>query len=119
MLKDYRKVGNLTIEKVDKDDYNTKLGNVQFKVKNKDTGYYVVAEQTAEGEYNIPDQLKGYTQNEEDGTIFVTHPTTGTIIINGLDVGNYEVIEINNPHYGYTILPENVSRNSPRKFSKY
>ena len=109
MLKDYRKVGNLTIEKVDKDDYNTKLGNVQFKVKNKDTGYYVVAEQTAEGEYNIPDQLKGYTQNEEDGTIFVTHPTTGTIIINGLDVGNYEVIEINNPHYGYTILPENVS----------
>ena len=109
MLKDYRKIGNLTIEKVDKDDYNTKLGNVQFKVKNKDTGYYVVAEQTAEGEYNIPDQLKGYTQNEEDGTIFVTHPTTGTISITGLDIGNYEIIEINNPNYGYTVLTENVS----------
>ena len=109
MLKDYRKIGNLTIEKVDQDDYNTKLGNVQFRVKNKNTGYYVVAEETAEGEYNIPDQLKGYTQNEEDGTIFITHSTTGTINITGLDVGNYEIIEINNPNYGYTVLPENVS----------
>ena len=109
MLKDYRKIGNLTIEKVDQDDYNTKLGNVQFKVKNKDTGYYVIAEKTAEGEYNIPDQLKGYTKNEADGTIFVTHSTTGKITINGLDVGNYEIIEINNPNYGYTVLPKNVT----------
>ena len=109
MLKDYRKIGNLTIEKVDQDDYNTKLGNVQFRVKNKNTGYYVVAEETAEGEYNIPDQLKGYTQNEEDGTIFITHSTTGTINITGLDAGNYEIIEINNPNYGYTVLPKNVT----------
>ena len=109
MLKDYRKIGNLTIEKVDKDDYNTKLGNVQFKVKNKDTGYYVVAQETAEGQYDIPEQLEGYVESEEEATIFVTHPTTGTISITGLDVGNYEIIEINNPNYGYTVLPENIS----------
>ena len=40
MLKDYRKVGSLTIEKVDQDDYNVKLGNVEFKLRNKDTGNY-------------------------------------------------------------------------------
>ena len=109
MLKDYRKVGSLTIEKVDQDDYNVKLGNVEFKLRNKDTGNYVIAEKTGDGQYNIPDQLKGYTPNEADGTSFITHPTNGTITINGLDVGNYEIIETNNPNYGYTVLPENVS----------
>lgn len=109
LLKDYRKTGILTIEKLDQDDHDTKLGNVQFRVKNKDTGYYVVAERIAEGQYNIPDQLKGYTQDEASGTIFVTHSTMGTISINELDIGNYEIIEINNPNYGYTVLAKNVS----------
>ena len=108
MLKDYRKTGDLTIEKVDKDEHNTGLANVEFKLKNKDTGYYVVAEQTAEGEYNILDQLKGYTQNEEDATIFVTN-ASGTIKITGLDIGNYEIIETNIPIYGYKVLTESIS----------
>ena len=69
----------------------------------KDTGYYVVAQETAEGQYDIPEQLEGYVESEEEATIFVTHPTTGTISITGLDVGNYEIIEINNPNYGYLV----------------
>ena len=107
-LLDYRKTGNLTIEKVDADNHNTKLESVEFKLKNKDTGYYVVAESTGDGEYNISDQLKGYTQNEADGTTFVTN-ASGKITINGLDVGNYEIIELNNPNYGYTVLLDNVT----------
>lgn len=108
IIKDYRKIGDLTIEKVDKDDHNTKLEKVEFKLKNKDTGYYVIAEKTGEGVYNIPDPLKAYTKNEEEGTTFVTN-SSGTIKITGLDVGNYEIIEISNSNYGYTVLPNNVS----------
>ena len=107
-LLDYRKTGNLAIEKVDADEHNTKLESVEFKLKNKDTGYYVVAESTGDGEYNISDPLKGYTQNEADGTTFVTN-ASGKITINGLDVGNYEIIELNNPNYGYTVLLDNVT----------
>ena len=105
---DYRKTGNLTIEKVDADDYNTKLGNVQFKVANADTGKYVKANLKAEGEYEITDPMNSYTTNEAEATTFVTNSTTGRISITGLDVGEYEIIETSNPGYGYESTAENV-----------
>ena len=105
---DYRKTGNLTIEKVDADDYNTKLGNVQFKVANAETGKYVKANLKAEGEYEITDPMNSYTTNEAEATTFVTNSTTGRISITGLDVGEYEIIETSNPGYGYESTAENV-----------
>ena len=109
MLLDYRKTGSLAIEKVDSDNYNTKLGDVEFKIKNKDTGYYVIANKIADGKYTITDPLSGYVQNEAEAMTFVTSTTTGTIEISGLDIGDYEIIEVNNPGYGYTVLQQNIS----------
>lgn len=107
-LVDYRKRANLTIEKVDADDYNTKLGNVEFKIRNTDTGRYVIANKVSDGVYEITDPMTAYTENEAEATVFVTNSTDGTIVITGLDVGNYETIELNNPNYGYTLIPDNV-----------
>ena len=108
-IKDYRKIGNLSIEKVDEDNFNTKLGNVEFKIRNKDTNRYVIANKISSSSYAITDPLNAYTTNEANGTTFVTNATTGKIVVNGLDVGNYEIIEKKNPNYGYTILANNVS----------
>lgn len=108
-LTDYRKTGNLSIEKVDEDNSNTKLGNVEFKIRNKDTNRYVIANRISSGSYAITDPLNAYTTNEANGTTFVTNATTGKIVVNGLDVGNYEIIEKKNPNYGYTVLANNVS----------
>ncbi len=107
-IKDYRKRGKLTVEKVDKDDYNTKLGNVEFKIRNTDTRRYVIANKVSDGVYDITDPFSAYTENESEATTFVTNSQNGTIVITGLDVGNYETIEINNPNYGYTLIPDNV-----------
>ena len=108
-LVDYRKIGNLSIEKVDEDNYNTKLGNVEFKIRNKDTNRYVVADKISNGSYAITNPLNAYTANEANGTTFVTNTTTGKIVVNGLDVGNYEIIEKKNPNYGYTVLTNSIS----------
>ena len=108
-IKDYRKIGNLSIEKVDEDNFNTKLGNVEFKIRNKDTNRYVIANKISSSSYAITDPLNAYTTNEANGTTFVTNATTGKIVVNGLDVGNYEIIEKKNPNYGYTVLANNVS----------
>ena len=107
-LLDYRKTGNLSIEKIDKDNSNTKLANVEFKIRNKDTNRYVIANRISSGSYSITDPLNAYTTNEANGTTFVTN-TTGKIVVNGLDIGNYEIIEKKNPNYGYTALANNVS----------
>ncbi len=108
-LTDYRKIGNLLIQKVDEDNSDTKLGNVEFKIRNKDTNRYVIANKISSGSYAITDPLNAYTTNEANGTTFVTNATTGKIVVNGLDVGNYEIIEKKNPNYGYTVLAKNVT----------
>ena len=102
-LTDYRRTGNLSIEKVDADTYDTKLGKVKFILRNTDTGKYVIARRTSEGEYAIDEQTEAYTENEDEATVFTTNSKTGKILVNDLDVGNYEIIETENPNYGYVV----------------
>ena len=101
-LTDYRKTGDLLIEKVDKDTYDIKLANVKFRLLNSDTKKYVVAKKTGSGKYVIENQLKAYKETEEEATLFVTD-SKGRIEIKGLDVGNYSIIEAENPNYGYVV----------------
>lgn len=113
---DLSKTGDLNIGKVDKDNYDKKLGGVEFKLRLKETGNYVKidgAENVTDGKYEIPDdvfvQPNCYVKNEADATIFKTNENDGTAQIKGLDTGTYEFIEVNNPNYGYTVYPEGVT----------
>lgn len=105
-LSDYRKTGRLTIEKVDSDTYDTKLGKVKFILRNTDTGRYVKANRTSDGMYTVEDPFDSYTDNKDEATIFETNSRTGKIRIEDLDVGNYEITETENPNYGYVISTE-------------
>ena len=108
VARDYRKRGNMKIEKTDEDNYNKKLGKVEFKIRNVDTDKYLKANMESEGSYIVDNPLESYVYGEDNGTTFVTNSSTGKIYIENIDVGNYEIIEINNPNYGYTVKPENI-----------
>lgn len=109
-LVNFSKTGDLAIYKVDNDDYDTKLGNVEFILKSKDTDFYVKANEIEEGKYEIPTDDEGqknaYVKNEEEATVFKTKQDDGTVEIKGLDTGIYEFVEKNNPNYGYTKFVE-------------
>ena len=108
-LYNYSKTGDLRISKVDEDNYDKKLGNVEFLIKAKATGMYVRADQIADGRYEITNQDNAYVNSEEDATIFVTNENDGTIEVTGIDTGDYDIIEVNNPNFGYTVYPEGVT----------
>ncbi len=83
-------VGNLKIEKVDEDNQNIKLENVEFTIRatsGKEQGKYVYIN-NGEAAYS--------TQR-----VTVKTNAQGLIEIKNLWIGTYEVTEVNNPNYGY------------------
>ena len=102
-LSDYRKVGNVKIEKVD--DKGKKLPNVKFTIKNTDTNTYVVGSKTSDGIYSVESSKSAYTSNSNGATKFTTG-SNGTVTINGLAIGNYEITEVENLNYGYYVEGE-------------
>ena len=102
-LSDYRKVGNIKIEKVD--DKGKKLPNVKFTIKNTDTNTYVVGSKTSDGIYSVESSKSAYTSNSNGATKFTTG-SNGTVLINGLAIGNYEITEVENLNYGYYVEGE-------------
>ena len=103
---DIRLRGRLNIIKVNSDNTEIVLNDIGFKFKLKGDG---------EDLYVIRD-INGirYTPDINSATEFITgkdgiDPGDGRIVIDNLIVGNYEVIETTNPHYGYKFEgPNNV-----------
>lgn len=85
-------IGDLTIKKTGA--ANKALDKVGFILKNKDTGEYVSTAST--------DSKAKYTKNKEQAKKYFTN-TEGKITIKGLKLGNYELYETENPHYGYVV----------------
>ena len=88
-----RKYGNLKIIKVDKDDSSIKLANVKFILR-KD-GKYVVYD-------NVKKEITEFSDNKNKATVFETD-INGEIFIEKVRVGTYEIIETENPNYGYEV----------------
>ena len=107
-LNNTRQTGNLEIIKIDADSKIEQAG-VKFKVKkvtNNTTKQYIKAIDS-EGEKNESEgridlvNLK-LSNKKDDGTTFITDDN-GSIRINNLLIGTYEIEEIENPNdYGYT-----------------
>ncbi len=100
-LKDYRQRGALKIIKQDEES-GKRLANVGFKIYNSDTYNYLVSSRNQwDGKYWMdPRPENGFTENEDNATIFYTD-NNGEIYIEHLDAGNYVIQEISNPNYGY------------------
>lgn len=90
-------LGDINIIKVNSDDQRVVLNGVGFKFRNKQTNKYV----RMDANKNIT-----YTDNINEATEFITGvnggtPDDGKIIVRNVLLGDYEVIETTNPHYGY------------------
>ena len=90
-------LGDLAIEKVDLENNNKKLENVEFKVRNVATGKYI----------SKVGKIVEYTDSEANAMIFKTDKE-GKIRINNVIQGKYEFIEIENPNYGYRISEDPI-----------
>ncbi len=87
------KLGSLVIEKVDKDQTTTKLPNVEFTIK--------ATSGEKKGQYVYQDQKGNTLYSSTQKT--VKTGAKGTITLNNLWVGNYQIVEKTNPNYGYTV----------------
>lgn len=85
-------LGNLKVIKVDKENNEIKLKDVEFKIKNKDIGKYV--KQSGDTISYV---------SESNATIFKTDKN-GEITIKNLVIGTYVAYETKNPNYGYEIV---------------
>ncbi len=98
-----RNVGKIEVEKVDTDTQEP-LPEIKFKLLSSKG--YVVAH-TGEDK-RIVEEVKGsitltdetFSETMEGGTTFVSD-SNGKIEINDVLIANYQIIEIENPHYGY------------------
>lgn len=95
-------LGNLLIEKLDKDNKNVKLSDVSFIIKNERLNKYV----------NSNNGVITYVDKAQ-ATEFTTDDN-GKVTINNLLVGNYIIYETKNSNYGY----ESVSFENPREVAK-
>ena len=85
--------GNLVLDKVDKDKPDKKLANVKFTLKQTEgqmAGKYVTVNENGEAQYS-------------DSVGYLTTDTNGHIEVNNLWIGNYELVEVDNPNYGYLV----------------
>ena len=83
------------LELVKKGGFDNKyktLSDVEFIIQRKETREYVSEEST--------DEIAKYTTDRNKAKKFKTDGN-GKIIVKGLIVGDYQLFEINNPHYGY------------------
>ena len=127
-IEDARKTGKLKIIKQDYDKNNIKISGVKFKVQNKETKQWIKAN-GKDGVYNLKTYDSDYSKNKEyykdnytsdinQATEFETNKD-GQIVINGVDVGEYILKEVNifndngKINYGYTEVdkPSNIDKN--------
>ena len=111
-VKNEKIIGNLKIVKKDADNSNLNLSGVSFKIRNS-SGQYIIAVDTngkTQSKVTGTIQLGNYktTTNINSATEFVTD-SNGTITINNLIKGNYQIVETKMPNYGYTVLGNSVS----------
>ncbi len=86
-------LGNLSILKIDADNSAIKLANVEFTVRatsGQRNGQYVYQDSSGNVAYSTTYQT-------------VKTNSQGLITLNSLWVGNYQVQEVSNPNYGYTV----------------
>ena len=85
-----RQKGHLKIIKIDRDNHEIKLKGVQFRFRDKLTGWYVQRK---------PDGTIDYVEDENaEGTIFTTDDN-GEIFLEDLYVGEYDIIEVQTDEY--------------------
>ena len=94
------KLGNLIIEKLDKEDPSQKLEGVEFTIK--------ATSGSQEGKYVGINQETGKTEYYKD-KVTVKTGSDGKIVLNDLWEGNYEIQEISNPNYGYLVQDEVIT----------
>ena len=86
-------LGSLDILKVDKDLTNLGLPNVEFTLRKKDghmAGKYVSVDSNGNAAYS-------------NNVVTIKTNVEGKIHIDRLWIGKYELIEVNNPNYGYLV----------------
>lgn len=86
-------IGSFELEKVDSEDSTIKLEGVEFTLKCT-SGYY-------QGKYVGKDSSGNVTYN--DSEVILTTGDDGKISLTDIWVGTYELVEINNPNYGYVV----------------
>ena len=91
VISNAKQLGNLKIEKVDEDNPEIKLEDVEFTIRattGHEAGKYVYPNSEGQAQYSTQE-------------VRVKTDDLGLIEINDLWIGTYEVTEVNNPHYGY------------------
>lgn len=93
--------GNLKVIKVDKDDNEVKLKDVEFILYNKGTKQYVQA--------NNQYVTTGYTSKKSEATKFLTNQD-GEFEVKNLTEGTYIAYETKNPDSRYVIVKDGVEK---------
>lgn len=93
----------LVIQKLDKDT-RERLGGVEFKIQNADTGEYV---SSVNHKGNNVYEVTGYSTSIGSAITLTTGTTSEykDITINKLKAGKYNIIETRNPNTGYNPYP--------------
>lgn len=99
--------GNLEIIKVDKSNPETKLAGVKFTMADEDGEQLILSHKNGkmveevEGEVDLNDYVVTRDVDQQDiATKFITDKK-GKIFIRNLQIGRYEIYEVENPVYGY------------------
>lgn len=93
--------GNLKVIKVDKENNEIKLPNVEFIIYNKGTKQYVQA--------NDNYVTTGYTDKKAEAKVFVTDKN-GQFEVKDLKEGTYIAYETKNPNNGYVIVEDGFEK---------
>ena len=110
IVENENQLGELHIEKVDRDNHDIKLEGVEFTLKQLEghmAGQYVTVNDKGEAEYTTDSNARIIT--DEQGKIDITK----------LWKGRYELVEVNNPNYGYVPSIETINITVKRRQSTY